>query len=133
MKHINEYLLSKKKPFIKNEIMNFSTKEETKSFLDKMGYKEVDFIDNDNFRETVDSAKQPIYAFGPFRTDLDQWVRISKGGKENPIVFWRINNPKYLNLDILMYCVYEFNINYPTIDFDNFDDFKEYLEENSYF
>lgn len=133
MKTINEYLLSKKKPSIKTKIMPFSTKEEMKEFLDEMGYEEVDFIDNDNFREKVDSAKQPIYAFGEFRTDLDNWVRISKGGKDSPIVFWRINNPKYKNLDILMYCVYEFNINYPTIDFDNFDDFKEYLETNSYF
>ena len=77
--------------------------------------------------------QQPIYAFGPFRTDLDNWVRISKGGKDNPIVFWRINNPKYTNLDILMYAVYMVSLNASKVQFDNFDDFKEYLEENSYF
>lgn len=133
MKQIQEYLLSKKNHPVKTKIMQFSTKKEMKEFLDEMGYEEIGFDGNDNFRKKVNSAKQPVYAFGPFRTDFDNWVRISKGGKDNPIVFWRINNPKYKNINVLMYCVYEFIINYTTIEFDNFDDFKDYLEQNSYF
>ena len=131
MKHINEYLLSKKNPSIKTKIMQFSNKEETKKFLDEMGYEEIDFVDN--FRDKVDSAKQPVYAFGEFKTDVDNWVRFSKGGKDSPIVFWRINNPDYGNVYVIKYAVYMFNLNGSQIEFNNFDDFKDYLEENLYF
>lgn len=133
MKHINEYLLSKKHTKTNSGFFDINegdikTKQNVIDFFEKKNFKRVYGTYLYDFFDEFENSNEPVYWVGKFDSSPDtHWVRFGKGqhiSKSNPVIFWRLTETKNANTYI-----YTTSRDQTNCKLNTFDEFKDYVNK----
>lgn len=133
MKHINEYLLSKKHAKANTGFLDISegdieTKQNVIDFFEEKNFKRINATYLYDFFDEFENSNQPVYWVGAFDSSPNtHWVRFGKGwyiSKTNPVIFWVLTSNTYF------YITSRDQHNFVLATFDEFKDFVNKIFDN---